>query len=199
MNEFKVLIGCETSGTVRDAFARLGFDAWSCDILPSDQPSNRHIQDDIRNVLEMDDWDLCMVAHPPCTRLCNSGVRWLSKPPQGKTVQDNIYSSFTFGKEEFLEYRRNVRKGTGKWKGEYGNMEALPIEERWSARFFEPKDVFQNLDLDSAVLLKTESFHNITTWDEYLAYMKSDYALEIVKPPSDMFSYKEFNPVAVDN
>ena len=65
MNEFKVLIGCETSGTVRDAFARLGFDAWSCDILPSDQPSNRHIQDDIRYVLEADDWDLCMVAQPP--------------------------------------------------------------------------------------------------------------------------------------
>ena len=88
MNEFKVLIGCETSGTVRDAFARFGFDAWSCDILPSDEPSNRHIQDDIRYVLGADDWDLCMVAHPPCTRLCNSGVRWLSKPPEGKTVQD---------------------------------------------------------------------------------------------------------------
>ena len=88
MNEFKVLIGCETSGTVRDAFRRLGFDAWSCDILPSDEPSNRHIQDDNRYVLKADKWDLCMVAHPPCTRLCNSGVRWLSKPPEGKTVQD---------------------------------------------------------------------------------------------------------------
>ena len=87
MNEFKILIGCETSGTVRDAFTRLGFDAWSCDILPSDQPSNRHIQDDVRYVLEADDWDLLMVAHPPCTRLCNSGVRWLSKPPEGKTLE----------------------------------------------------------------------------------------------------------------
>ena len=84
----QVLIGCETSGTVRDAFTRLGFDAWSCDLLPSDQPSNRHIQDDVRYVLEADDWDLLIVAHPPCTRLCNSGVRWLSKPPEGKMVDD---------------------------------------------------------------------------------------------------------------
>lgn len=87
MNEFKVLIGCETSGTVRDAFARLGFDAWSCDILPSDQPSNRHIQDDIRHVLKADKWDLCMVAHPPCTRLCLSGARWLKVAPPNKTLE----------------------------------------------------------------------------------------------------------------
>ena len=66
----KVLIGCETSGTVRDAFLERGHDAWSCDVLPSDTPTNRHIQDDIRNVMQ-DDWDLLMVAHPPCTRLCN--------------------------------------------------------------------------------------------------------------------------------
>ena len=67
----KVLIGCETSGTVRDAFLERGHDAWSCDVLPSDTPTNRHIQDDIRNVMQ-DDWDLLMVAHPPCTRLAKS-------------------------------------------------------------------------------------------------------------------------------
>jgi hypothetical protein len=83
----KVLVGCETSGTVRNAFARLGFNAWSCDVLPADEPSNRHIQDDVREVLKYDSWDLCLVAHPPCTRLCNSGVRWLSNPPAGKTVE----------------------------------------------------------------------------------------------------------------
>ena len=83
----KILIGCETSGTVRDAFLDQGHDAWSCDILPSDQPSNRHIQDDVRNVLKYEQWDLLMVAHPPCTRLCNSGVRWLDNPPPGKTKE----------------------------------------------------------------------------------------------------------------
>lgn len=84
----KVLIGCETSGIVRDAFINRGFDTWSCDILPADKPSNRHIQDDIRNVLKYERWDLVMVAHPPCTRLCNSGVRWLSKAPPNRTLAE---------------------------------------------------------------------------------------------------------------
>lgn len=84
----KVLIGCESSGTVRDSFLALGHDAWSCDLLPSDVPTNRHIQDDIRNVMKMEKWDLLMVAHPPCTRLCNSGVRWLHKAPPGRTLEE---------------------------------------------------------------------------------------------------------------
>tara|TARA_R110000824_G_scaffold41168_1_gene122710 strand:- start:1051 stop:1692 length:642 start_codon:yes stop_codon:yes gene_type:complete len=87
MTEKKVLIACEYSGIVRNAFLDQGFDTWSCDLLPSDDKSNRHIQDDIRYVMKADNWDLMMVAHPPCTRLCNSGVRWLSKPPKGKTLK----------------------------------------------------------------------------------------------------------------
>lgn len=83
----KVLIACEYSGIVRDAFLARGHDAWSCDLLPTESNSNRHIQGDVREVLHWG-WDLLMVAHPPCTRLCNSGVRWLSKPPRGKTVED---------------------------------------------------------------------------------------------------------------
>jgi hypothetical protein len=81
----KVLVACEFSGVVRRAFAALGHDAWSCDLLPADDRSNRHITGDAREILN-DGWDLLMVAHPPCTRLCNSGVRWLSKPPPGKTL-----------------------------------------------------------------------------------------------------------------
>jgi hypothetical protein len=76
----RVLIGCETSGRMRRAFSELGHDAWSCDILPSVDGSNRHIVGDIRDLLN-DGWDLLTVMHPPCTRLCNSGVRWLSEPP----------------------------------------------------------------------------------------------------------------------
>ena len=86
----KILIACEFSGIVRSAFLEKGHDTWSCDILPSDDGSNRHIQDDVRNVLKMENWDMLMVAHPPCTRLCNSGVRWLKKPPPGKTVRDMV-------------------------------------------------------------------------------------------------------------
>lgn len=76
----RVLIGCEFTGTVRRAFAALGHDAWSCDLLPAADGSNRHIRGDVRDHLN-DGWDLLAVFHPPCTRLCNSGVRWLNEPP----------------------------------------------------------------------------------------------------------------------
>jgi hypothetical protein len=75
----KVLVACEFSGTVRNAFLDQGCDAWSCDLLPNEDGNNRHIVGDVRDVLG-DGWDLLMVAHPPCTRLCRSGRRWLSGP-----------------------------------------------------------------------------------------------------------------------
>lgn len=70
----RVLVACEFSGTVRDAFSAAGYDAWSCDLLPSEAPGN-HYHGDVMNIIG-DGWNL-MIAHPPCTRLCNSGVRWL--------------------------------------------------------------------------------------------------------------------------
>lgn len=82
----KVLVACEFFGIVRDAFNERGHDAWSCDLLPDERGSNRHIIGDVRDHLD-DGWDALIVAHPPCTRLCNSGVRWLSGPPRGKTVE----------------------------------------------------------------------------------------------------------------
>ena len=86
--DISVLIGCECSGRVRDAFLALGFDAWSCDLQPCETGSNRHMQDDIRYVLDFGNWDLMAVFHPPCTRLANSGVRWLKKPPPGRTLEE---------------------------------------------------------------------------------------------------------------
>jgi len=70
-----VLVGCEYSGRVREAIRARGHDAWSCDLLPAEDHSPHHLQADVREALN-DGWDL-MIAHPPCTRLCNSGVRWL--------------------------------------------------------------------------------------------------------------------------
>lgn len=75
----RVLIGCECSGVVRRAFAALGHDVWSCDLKPAEDGSNRHFVGDVRDYLHMG-WDLA-VMHPPCTRLANSGVRWLTSPP----------------------------------------------------------------------------------------------------------------------
>lgn len=80
----RVLIACETSGILRRAFAMRGHDAWSVDLLPAEERSNKHIVGDVRDYLS-GGWDLLFVAHPPCTRLCNSGVRWLRTPPPGRT------------------------------------------------------------------------------------------------------------------
>lgn len=79
----RVLVACEVSGRVREAFRKKGHDAWSCDILPSMDGSDYHITDDVRNHLSSG-WDL-LIGHPPCTFLCNSGVRWLFDK-EGNTV-----------------------------------------------------------------------------------------------------------------
>jgi len=86
--EFKmrILIACEFSGTVREAFKKLGHDAWSCDLLPTDIEGN-HIQGNVLDVLN-DNWDL-MIAHPPCTHLAVSGARWFKdkKEEQKEAVE----------------------------------------------------------------------------------------------------------------
>ena len=69
----KALVACEFSGIVRDAFLRRGYDAMSCDLLPSEAPGP-HYQGDVRDILN-NGWDL-MIAHPPCTHLAASGARW---------------------------------------------------------------------------------------------------------------------------
>jgi len=72
----RVLVACEYSGTVRDAFIAAGHDAMSCDVLPTDV-AGPHYQGDIMDVLH-DGWDI-MIAHPPCTYLTNAGVTWLHR------------------------------------------------------------------------------------------------------------------------
>ena len=97
-DDLNVLIGCETSGVMREAFLALGFNAFSCDIDPADTCTNRHIQGDIRSVMRDSSWHLLCVMHPPCTRLCRAGQRWLYGPdksrpkklPKGRTWADMI-------------------------------------------------------------------------------------------------------------
>ena len=80
----RVLIGCEYSGIVRDAFTRAGHDAWSLDILPTESKGN-HIQGNLLDHLG-DGWDL-LVAHPPCTYLAVSGNRWLYNKDGSKNIE----------------------------------------------------------------------------------------------------------------
>jgi hypothetical protein len=72
----RVLIACEYSGRVRDAFLAAGHDAMSCDLLPTDSPGPHH-QGDVFDIID-DGWDL-MVAHPPCTYLSVSGMHWTTR------------------------------------------------------------------------------------------------------------------------
>ena len=76
----KVLVACEYSGVVRDAFTARGHEAWSCDLLPTDRPGLHHEGDIIKFMQGNLGWDL-VIAHPPCTYMTNSGVCWLHKDP----------------------------------------------------------------------------------------------------------------------
>lgn len=92
----KILIACEFSGTVRDAFAALGHDVTSCDLLPSETPG-KHYQGSVLDILD-DGWDL-MIAHPPCTYLSNAGARHLY--PKG-VLNKNRFNNGLEAKEFFM-------------------------------------------------------------------------------------------------
>lgn len=123
----RVLVACEYSGRVRQAFRGMGHDAWSVDLIPSEDGSRYHIQGDVLDILkgievdtyrgteycdlssyekelvnqdilqkDIEEWDL-MIAHPPCTRLANSGVRWLH--------ERNLWDEFEQAVEFYLALR----------------------------------------------------------------------------------------------
>ena len=80
----KLLVAREYSGVVREAFAKKGWDAWSCDLLPTDQPSDKHIQGDCLEAIANEKWDM-IIAHPPCTHLSLSGAKyWAEKRADGR-------------------------------------------------------------------------------------------------------------------
>lgn len=95
----RVLVGCEASGIVRDAFTAMGCDAWSCDLYPTDSDGN-HIQADLLSVLDQG-WDL-LIAHPPCTHLASSGARWF------KDKQNQQQEALAFVKQIFKAPIRRI-------------------------------------------------------------------------------------------
>ena len=101
----KILVACEYSGIVRDAFAAKGHDAWSCDILPTESLGN-HIQGDVLKYLDKG-WDL-MIAHPPCTYLSNAGARFLY--PKG-ILNEERYKKGLAAKDFFMKlYNANIAR-----------------------------------------------------------------------------------------
>lgn len=87
-NDPKILVGCEYSGVVREAFRTRGFNAYSCDLLDSDVPSKYHLKCDIMTILE-DKWDLA-VFFPPCTHLASSGAKWFDEKRKDGRQQAGI-------------------------------------------------------------------------------------------------------------
>ena len=85
----KVLVACEYSGRVREAFRAKGHDAWSCDIIPSDDNSPYHLKEDVMNVIHWNDWDM-MIAFPPYTHLASSGARWFKEKEADGRQQEGI-------------------------------------------------------------------------------------------------------------
>ena len=89
MQGMKVLVACESSGTVREAFRKLGHEAISCDLLPADDMSEYHIQGDAIDVIRDGQWDI-VIAHPPCTHLAVSGARWFAEKRKDGRQQEGI-------------------------------------------------------------------------------------------------------------
>jgi hypothetical protein len=120
-----------------------------------------------------------------------------------QTVRDNNYTSFTFGKEEFIIYRRNIRRGTGAYTTDVTDERGiprsmLPIEERWSARFFDLQDVFTGVSHEGSNFYDAPDYHNLGSWQDYRSYIKSELSETIKRPSKDLFSYREFNRIAID-
>ena len=86
-----VIVGCEYSGEVREAFRTLGHNAWSCDLLPADDNSPFHYQGDVFEAIEAQNWDIG-IFHPPCTYLTNAGVRWLHEHVQSRNGKKPVIS-----------------------------------------------------------------------------------------------------------
>ena len=119
------------------------------------------------------------------------------------SIFTNHCTSFTFGKDEFISFRRRVREGSGTYApGHYNENgtpnKRLPLEERYSARFFELKDVFIDFTQGEATQFQPSSFYNVDSWENYRNFMMSDFAKNLSRPSSEIMQYKEFNRIGTD-
>ena len=118
----------------------------------------------------------------------------------GKCMKDNLYTSFTFDKDDFLEFRRVIRTGTGRWKPgvDYKEYQPLPIEERWSARFFEIEQVFAPFVTERAQEIQIQSFYNIGSWRQYQHFMSENLNNDIKRPSKTILINQAFKPIGKD-
>ncbi len=118
----------------------------------------------------------------------------------GQSIKDGNLCSFTFGKDDWLQFRRIIRSGTGRRvpgsKPEDNLL--LPPEERWSARFFSNEKVFDPLELNSAHEIPVENFFNIRTWEEYVDFISFSRKLTIRKPRKTILTKRRANRLCED-
>jgi hypothetical protein len=119
----------------------------------------------------------------------------------GLSPEDNLPISFTFGKDEFVRFRREIRKGTGEFineveEGKLAPTKRLPLEERYSARWFDIKDVFTDLDINEHNSLNIDEFYDLRSWDQYKNYLSSGLS-NFIKRPKYM-KYSEFHRIGLD-
>jgi hypothetical protein len=122
---------------------------------------------------------------------------------EGKTIKDGEYLGFTFNESDYKKFREVIRKGTGAYvagqvfKNGRGPTKKLSIEERWSAKNFTLKDVFNNIDIENCKFVELDWYFNIDNWEKYCYYMGSEKDIE--RPSKHLLFYREFNEIGVDN
>ncbi len=119
---------------------------------------------------------------------------------ENQTVQQGHYLGFTFDGEDFKRFRRDLRKNaTGVHvPGKGMTREKLPVEKRWSARFFPLDKVFKSVILEEAKVIELPWYHKIDNWNSYCDFLASPERTAINKPYKKILSYKEFNGVGID-
>jgi hypothetical protein len=121
----------------------------------------------------------------------------------GKTVRDGCYLGFTFDEAGYKQYRDVVRKeGTGaRTPGQTDGLpkENLPLQERWSARFFSLDKIFGSAKVESGKSVAVKWHHDIDGWDKYCNYMGSADSRILERPSKHVLSFKQWNPIGVNN
>jgi len=119
-----------------------------------------------------------------------------------QTVEQGIHTSFSFGKDEFIRFRRQIRKGTQQFTNEVDAdgipRNKLPLAERYSARWFGLEDVFIDLDIEETNSLELDEFYDLSSWDNYRNYLSSELSSRIIRPPEWLMKQKEFGSIALD-
>jgi|10_taG_2_1085330.scaffolds.fasta_scaffold01644_13 hypothetical protein len=118
---------------------------------------------------------------------------------KGKSVRDGAYISFTFGPKDWLEFRRVVRKeGTGRYssyiaEGDYFPKQSLPVEERYSARFFTLDKIFSVIKLDSVKEIELPWYYPAESWSGYTKFLGSEHNKEVLRPEEGLVRYKNYS------